>query len=53
MWAGQEATGRPKNLIGARMEALNDSALFNYPVFAAGRVYTDSMMVSTPRSVGS
>lgn len=36
-----EATG---GLNGKRMDRLRSDALFNYPVFAAGRVYTESLM---------
>jgi hypothetical protein len=37
----EEATG---GLNGKRMDKLRSDALFNYPVFAAGRVFTDSLM---------
>jgi len=39
--AVDQATG---GLNGKRMDRLRSDALFNYPVFAAGRVYTDSLM---------
>jgi hypothetical protein len=33
-----------KNITSKRLAKLYDDALFNYPVFAAGRVYADSLM---------